>query len=145
MITLGQWIHEEFLDRIRVHQPDIAAVSETWFSINKPAREYPVPGYILIHKDREDRRAGGVALYLRSNMPIRNANISVPTDLECVWVLVRGNFGYNIKIIAVCSVYYPPYAPHHDELMEHLISSVDTLRTNFYTNISKERKILFKN
>ena len=44
---------------------------------------------------------------------------------------MEGNFAHNIKYFAICCVYYPPRATYHNELMDHLINSVDHLRVTY--------------
>ena len=61
-------------------------------------------------------------------------NIVVPDDLECVWVGVRRNISRNIKLLAFCTLYYPPEAPTHDALIDHITHNVDALRAR-YSNV----------
>ena len=65
-------VFEEFLERVLLHKPDIIGVSETWFSINKPAEDYTLDGYQQLTKDRL-ARAGGVVLYVRITCALGNA------------------------------------------------------------------------
>ncbi|XP_042875153.1 uncharacterized protein LOC122255263 [Penaeus japonicus] len=109
---------------------DVIGVSETWFSRNKPAKLYALPGYELLHKDRETR-GGGVALYLRNELNIRNINIGVPDNLECVWAMIEQNFSRHVKKLLLCCLYHPPGAPSHDELLEHLVTTVDAVRSTY--------------
>ncbi|XP_063594912.1 uncharacterized protein LOC134771886 [Penaeus indicus] len=108
----------------------VIGVSETWFSRNKPAELYMLPGYELIHKDRETR-GGGVALYVKYELALRNTNIFVPDNLECVWTMIEQNFPYHVKKLFVCCLYHPPNAPSHDELLEHLVTTVDAVRSTY--------------
>ena len=123
-------VYEEFYGSVVLHNPDIIGVSETWFSLNKPAKLYALPGYELLHKDRETR-GGGVALYVKEEFAIRDLNICVPNNLECVWVMIEQNFSRLIKRLCVCCIYYPPDAPTHDELLDHLITTTDALRSMY--------------
>ena len=123
-------VYEEFLARILINQPDIIAVSETWFSINKPAHLFGVTNYEMLHKDRSPRVGGGVALFIRDTFIVRPVNIQVPELLECVWALVDFNYSRHIKKLLVCCIYHPPQAPSHDDLLEHLITTVDTMRAS---------------
>ncbi|XP_072171433.1 uncharacterized protein [Diadema setosum] len=47
----------------------IAAITETWFSETNHADANLMDGYNLFHKDRSARRGGGVALYVRNDIP----------------------------------------------------------------------------
>ena len=84
----------------------------------------------MITKDRPTP-GGGVALYLKNHLNIVQPKITVPYDLECTWTLIKGNFAFNIKMLAVCAIYYPPRAPYHDELLDHLVTSVDVLKAQY--------------
>ena len=63
-------VYDEFYAWVRALQPDIVGVSETWFSENKPAHQYTLPGYELFHKDCGSR-GGGVALYVKDTFVIK--------------------------------------------------------------------------
>lgn len=65
---------------IPAHYPDMQAsllnkniqaivVSETWLKPCLPTTLYSLPGFHLIRNDRTSSRGGGVAIYLRSNIP----------------------------------------------------------------------------
>ena len=45
---------------------DIIALSETWFSSNDNLNIFSLSGYQFCHKDREDPRGGGVAIYVKN-------------------------------------------------------------------------------
>ena len=123
-------VYEEFYAQVRLLQPDIVGVSETWFSEIKPAHQYSLPGYELFHKDRVSR-GGGVALYVKDTFVTKNIEIAVPENVECVWVVIEQKFAQQIKRLCVCRVYHPPAASSHDDLVEHLITTTDTLRSNY--------------
>lgn len=46
---------------VKQRNPDLIALTETWFSITKPAHLYELSDYDLFHKDR-DTRGGGVCV-----------------------------------------------------------------------------------
>ena len=54
-------------------------ISETWLKPSLPSNLYPLPGFILIRNDRTSRRGGGVAIYLRADLPFKIIAQS-PTD-----------------------------------------------------------------
>ncbi|KAI8485726.1 hypothetical protein Bbelb_365600 [Branchiostoma belcheri] len=125
---------DEFQGVLSNNDVDIAAVSETWFTPTTP--EQTIDGYTVYTKSRTSRRGGGVALYVRENIPSRIiSEISVPEPLECLWVNVRPHkLSRQFSSIAICTVYSPPQSPHEDQLVEHLITASDQLRTK-YPNI----------
>ena len=108
---------EEFTNCINKTRPHVVSVCDTWFSINNPASEFELKEYNQYSKSRTDRRGGGVAMYVHESMEVRELNISVPDELECVWIGVKRNISRNIKLIAFCILYHPPEANTHDALM----------------------------
>lgn len=44
-------------------------VSETWFRPRHQTTSYPLPDFVLIRNDRSPRSGGGVAIYLKANIP----------------------------------------------------------------------------
>ena len=112
---------------VRQKDPDMVALSETWFSVNKPAHLYELSDYDLFNKDR-NTRGGGVCLYVRKQFSAVKATITVPPHLECLWLHLK-----NVKQVGqilVCVLYYPPNsdANIHDDLLEHITASVDMFR-----------------
>ena len=72
------------------NQIDLAAITETWFSTEAPMGQFSIEGYNLFSQPRKDRRAGGVALYVKDHIiasPMRD--ITVPDDIEAIWTSVR--------------------------------------------------------
>lgn len=70
----------------------------------------------------------GVAIYVRDHIecsPI--TDIKVPKELETIWLKVNipSLIGSSVYI---CTVYYPPRDPHADLLVDHLVTSVDSIR-----------------
>ena len=63
-------VFEEFENRVKLHQADIVAISETWFSDTKPSLRHQMQGYQLLTNDRPTR-GGGVALYVREHLHIK--------------------------------------------------------------------------
>ena len=65
----------------------VIAVTETWFTADKPASCYNLPNFHLFHRDRIAQRGGGVALYIRDDINSRVVfEEQVPAHLEIVWV-----------------------------------------------------------
>ena len=55
----------------------------------------------------------------------------MPNNIECLWVVIEQKFFHHIKRLCVCCVYQTPAAASHDELVEHLITTTDTLHSNY--------------
>ena len=67
---------------------------------------------------------------MHDELSIRKCTIKVPDHLECVWTIISGNFSFNMKNILIGSIYYPPEAPYRDELIDHIITSIDTIKSS---------------
>ena len=131
---------EDLQATIHTNHKDVhlIAVTETWFSAEKPATAYPLPGYHQFHHDRANRIGGGVALYVRDDL---NATLcmfesNIPQNIEIIWVKLKSSVSLTLKDdILVCVTYCPPRSPHQDELSTYIIDIVDTVRVQF-DNIS---------
>ncbi|KAI8513803.1 hypothetical protein Bbelb_081270 [Branchiostoma belcheri] len=90
-------------------------------------------GFTAFLRCRSGQRGGGVAVYVRENIPSRELKeIRVPEELDCLWVWVRPHrLPRSVSAIAVCGVYIPPDSPHQDVLVDHLTYTTDTLRTKY--------------
>ncbi len=89
------------------------AITETWVdTANKIfLPEYEIDGYQMFHKDRRDRRGGGVTLYVKDTLKCSAIN-SVQTggDSESVWVDI--NKGKDKLTLGV--LYRPPNLSRQD-------------------------------
>ena len=73
---------------------DILTLSETWLTKNQNLLDYvELPGYDLYYKNRENKRGGGVAAYLRDSLKckIQKDFCSLDTDIENLWLELQGN------------------------------------------------------
>ncbi len=90
----------------------LIALSETWLKNTSPDM-FSLPGYSLITNNRSDKRGGGVALYVRSDIhyEVRD-NLCHSTDsLESLFIEIKSSAAKNIVVGAM---YKPPKAPHSD-------------------------------
>uniref|UniRef100_A0A2A4K1J1 Endonuclease/exonuclease/phosphatase domain-containing protein n=1 Tax=Heliothis virescens TaxID=7102 RepID=A0A2A4K1J1_HELVI len=97
-------------------------VSESWLKPELPSTTYSLPGFILIRNDRMGKRAGGVAIYLRSDIPHKVLLVSPP--------LYSGNPEYLFLEVAVKGVkavlgvvYCPPSIDYFSSL-ESILESI---------------------
>jgi hypothetical protein len=83
---------------------DVAVITETNFKLKHSDTAVAVDGYTIFRRDRQGRRAGGIALYVRSN--IQSSAWSLWTysadnrTYELYWVRVGNTF--------VAALYHPP-------------------------------------
>ncbi|KAK4829639.1 hypothetical protein QYF61_005850 [Mycteria americana] len=98
-----------------VHQEnyDIIAITETWWddSHNWSAT---MDGYEIFRRDRQGRRGGGVALYVRECLDSLELNDG-DDRVECLWVRIRGKAKKADIVVGIC---YRP--PNQDEATDEL-------------------------
>ncbi|PKU41683.1 mitochondrial fission process protein 1 [Limosa lapponica baueri] len=86
---------------------DIVAITETWWE-DLHNWSAAINGYRLFRRDRQGRRGGGVAFYVRDIfecLELNNGNDSV----ECLWIRIKGKAN---KADIMVGVYYRP--PNQD-------------------------------
>ena len=96
-----------------------------------PENQLDINNYNLFSKHRDEKEGGGVAIYVKEDIPASHIDsIIVPSELECLWVKIRPKkLPLSISAIAVCNVYITTNSPLQPLLVEHLLSSVDHLRS----------------
>ena len=80
------------------HKFSIYAFTETWFKSNVPPL-YNMPGYSFIHKPRNNRRGGGVCMYIDSKLIYsERSDLSFSNDfINTMFVVVKQGNGKNSK------------------------------------------------
>ena len=69
---------------------DIAAITETWFPAHIDSSVFSIPKVGLTSKPLNNKRGGGVALYVRNGIEFRTlSEINVSDDLEVLWIWTR--------------------------------------------------------
>ena len=86
---------------------DIIGITETWLEISGKhfLPEVEIDGYTLFHKDREGRKGGGVAIYVKNTVnSYVNTTIRTDRNTESLWVeVITGG-----KKVVVGIIYRPP-------------------------------------
>ena len=67
---------QHLLADLHSYNTDVAVITETHFKNKHNDSAISVPGYTVLRRDRERRRGGGVALYVRSSLPLSACNFS---------------------------------------------------------------------
>ena len=95
---------EELEAIVRQGNYDVVAITGTWWddSHNWSAA---TDGYKLFRRDRQGRRGGGVALYVRECFDCLELNDG-NDKVECLWVRIRGKANKADILVGVC--YRPP-------------------------------------
>ena len=92
-----------------VEKFDVIALTETWLDMSGKVfdPEVRTEGYTLFYKDRENRRGGGVALYVRDTLQCcTNSKIKTDNKTESLWVDIK----QGSESIVMGLVYRPPNA-----------------------------------
>ncbi|RMC06974.1 hypothetical protein DUI87_16426 [Hirundo rustica rustica] len=83
---------------------DVVAITETWWD-NSHGWSTALNGYKLCRRDRQGRRGGGVALYIKQTFD--TVGIETKEDgAECLWVRIKGKTDKADILLGVC--YRPP-------------------------------------
>ena len=95
----------EFVE-IESKKHDILTISETWLDNNDDSNNLSLPGFHpIVRKDRDGH--GGVGIYVRSNMVMKERpDLDVP-GLESVWIETK----INQNVLLVGTIYMPPNTP----------------------------------
>ena len=84
---------------------DVICLTETWFSANTDPNEIIIPGFHPPQRyDRDQDAHGGVAVYVKDNIPYsRRADLEL-AGIECVWVEIH----LRHKRLLIGTFYRPP-------------------------------------
>jgi exonuclease III len=91
------------------YHTDIAVLTETWQSDKIPDDFLAIDGFNLFTRTRTAKRGGGVAVYVKDQIPVTAlSDIKVPDELECLWLWVRPHrLPRKVSGMVVCAVYIP--------------------------------------
>ena len=90
-------------------------ISESWLKPNLLSTTYPLPGFILVRNDRTGKGGGGVAMYLRSDIPFKliassPSHYIASAEYRFVEIYVKG-----VKTL-LGVVYCPPAVDYFSDL-----------------------------
>ncbi|RMC19379.1 hypothetical protein DUI87_03989 [Hirundo rustica rustica] len=101
---------------------DVVAIMETWWD-DSHGWSTALNSYKLFRRDRQGRRGGGVALYIKQTFD--TIGIETKEDgVECLWVRIKGKANKADILLGVC---YPP--PSQEEEVDNL----------FYKQLDEEK------
>ena len=78
---------DDFETVVRLNNSDVVCITETWKSSDVPSESVSMNGFSLFRKDR-NRQGGGVACYVRCNIPCTVLTDFDDTELESLWLHV---------------------------------------------------------
>ena len=109
------------------YQSNVAVITETHFKNAHTDAITSIDGYKLYRRDRLRRRAGGVAVYVRTTLPSSEWIYEGDDRLyEVIWVRVTNVF--------IAAVYHPPKPLYRaEQLLDYIESCVDALNHQYPT------------
>ena len=91
---------EELEAIVRQASYDLVAIMETWWD-HSHDWSAAMDGYKLFRKDRQGRRGGGVALYVRECFDVTEL-MAGDDKVESLWVKIRGRDDKADILVGVC-------------------------------------------
>ena len=79
---------------------DLVAIMETWWDRSHDWSA-AIDGYKLFRKDRQGRRGGGVALYVKECFEVTEL-MTGDNEVESLWVKIRGRADKADILVGVC-------------------------------------------
>ena len=106
-------------------QIHILALTETWLNDLVSDAEISIPGYRIYRKDR-GAKGGGIAIYIKNDLPVERRSDLEFTDMEGIWLEV---ILPKTSSVFVGTYYRPPNSSVHlnGEFMTKLESTLDAL------------------
>ena len=113
---------------LRENDVDVACVTETWLKQTVPSELVNIPGYIVHRSDRKDgRRGGGVAVFVRHNLPCVRLPALETASVEMVWLLYRRpRMPRAVSHVIVGAIYHPPSADDR-VTTSHILNCLDSV------------------
>ena len=123
---------DEFHVMLNEYQFDIIAMSETWLKNNRKLLDYvDIPGYNLEYANRDNKRGGGVGVYIKETFTYteRKDIINLDKSVEHYWLEVSGlkkNSSYLIASFSQPSSIEQEkreWLDHFEEIIAHVYSN----------------------
>ena len=116
---------DEFNVMLQEHPFDILTLSETWLKDDVNLLNYvQIPGYKFSYKNRNERRGGGVGLYIKDSIEykVRHDLNEIDESIEHLWIECKGN---NCNKSYLVAALYQPSSDEKEKLIS--IEKLDTL------------------
>ena len=129
---------DEFQFIVNESKFDIITLSETWLKNDKHLLEYVnLPGYKSSNKNRDEKRGGGVGVYIKDRITykIRNDKISLDDSLEHLWVEIKGK---NKKSPYLIGVAYQPSSKNAKKIewIEKIDAASSSIKSTWASTIT---------
>ena len=115
---------DEFQLLFHHHPFDIITLSETWLRNNTNLLQYvQIPGYSFCYKNRDERRGGGVGMYIKATIKYKERHDLSKLDetIEHVWIACQRKNKKNLLV----RVFYQPRPEDKGKLI--WIQKLDTI------------------
>ena len=127
---------DEFEDRMRTLEPDVAILTETWLDDTIPDSAITPANYTTCRKDR-NAQGGGIACFIKNSFTfsaIDHTSISTPNDCESE---ILSLFVNELKLLVI-GVYHPFWKnPAQDvKCIDHIVSIIDYVRISCHCDPS---------
>ncbi len=119
--------YEKTTDYIQTLNNDfsIIAISETWLKSNTHPALINIDNYTIVRSDRQDKKAGGVALYIKNNVNFKiREDLKLPFSQEYESLFIEIESEPKNSIIGV--IYRPPDSNRHP-FIEHLSTTINKI------------------
>ncbi len=95
--------------------PDIISITETWINPSDKhlISEVSIPGYNMFLKCRENRKGGGVILYVKDTISATEIEKVNRPAYESIYVKIK----VNRKYIILVTIYRPPKMSPEDDIL----------------------------
>lgn len=104
-------------------------ISESWFKPHLLSTSYSLPGFILIRNDRVDKRGGGVAIYLRSDLPYTVVKQSSHNSYTAEYLFLE------VRVKGVKTILGVVYCPPSVDYFSDLESALESLGSEYVHHI----------
>ena len=99
---------------------DLVAITTTWWDHSHDWSAV-MDGYKLFRRDREGRKGGGVALYIKECFDVEELGVG-NDEVECLWIKIRGKGCRGNILVGAC--YRRPNQDEEDEVFYEQLAEV---------------------
>ena len=94
---------EEMVSYVYENTPDMVFVTDSWANENTMDNEFALNGYVIMRKDRKDRRGGGVLFYAKEEVSVQCDIGLSDCNEEILWCrLAKGNILAGVCYNSTC-------------------------------------------
>ena len=130
-------------EMLQTYGPDFTIVTETWERQNKRLKdELNSQNFKIFSYFRKNRSPGGgcAIIYQENRFSFQDLEIIAEEKIECKWAICAPKQDIfpnqqNVKRIAIGSYYISPRATNKQEVVEHIIETIHTIRARYNNEV----------